>query len=232
MADVTIGNLNNITPSTGLFIPASNNSTTGKVTLSQVCGVMTSAQITTALGYTPYNGTTNPNGYITANTLPAGCILQVKQVVKTDVSKTNSNVPNYEDIPGLSINITPKASSSKILVTSNLLGSSVDNSFVRLMRNVNGGAFSHIYTNTNTPGNRTLVSMGDFYNAGSPGTRAGQQNTSVFLDSPNTTSVVVYKLQYATRNGSDFAINTTYYDANQNYQILGASSITLMEVAG
>lgn len=53
MADITISNLNNITPSTGLFIPATNGSTTGKVTLSQVCGVMTSAQITTALGYTP-----------------------------------------------------------------------------------------------------------------------------------------------------------------------------------
>jgi hypothetical protein len=32
---------------------------------------MTSSQITTALGYTPYNGTTNPNAYITASSLPA-----------------------------------------------------------------------------------------------------------------------------------------------------------------
>ena len=71
MADVTISGLSPITPSTGLFLPASDNNTTGKVTLSQVCGVMTSAQITTALGYTPYNGATNPNGYVTASSLPA-----------------------------------------------------------------------------------------------------------------------------------------------------------------
>jgi hypothetical protein len=63
MADVTINDLSPITPTTGLFLPASDSSTTGKVTLSQVCGVMTSTQITTALGYTPYNST-NPDGYI------------------------------------------------------------------------------------------------------------------------------------------------------------------------
>jgi len=53
MADVTISSLSPLTPSTGLVLPVSNGSTTGSVTLSQVCGVMTSAQITTALGYTP-----------------------------------------------------------------------------------------------------------------------------------------------------------------------------------
>jgi len=70
MADVTINNLSPITPTTGLFLPASDSSTTGRVTLSQVCGVMTSAQITTALGYTPYNSS-NPAGYITSTSLPA-----------------------------------------------------------------------------------------------------------------------------------------------------------------
>ena len=71
MADVTISGLSPITPAAGLFLPASNSTTTGRVTLSQVCGVMTSSQITTALGYTPYNGATNPNGYVTASSLPA-----------------------------------------------------------------------------------------------------------------------------------------------------------------
>lgn len=64
MADVTISSLSPLTPSTGLVLPVSNGSTTGKVTLAEVCGVMTSTQIVNALGYTPYNGLTNPNGYI------------------------------------------------------------------------------------------------------------------------------------------------------------------------
>jgi len=53
MADVTISDLSPLTPSTGLVLPVSNGATTGSVTLSQVCGVMTSAQITSALGYSP-----------------------------------------------------------------------------------------------------------------------------------------------------------------------------------
>ena len=70
MADVTISDLSPLTPSADLLLPASNSTTTGNVTLSQVCGVMSSAQITTALGYTPYNAT-NPAGYITASSLPS-----------------------------------------------------------------------------------------------------------------------------------------------------------------
>ena len=82
MADVTISGLSPITPTTGLFLPASDSSSTGRVTLSQVCGVMTSSQITTALGYTPYNSS-NPAGYITASSLPA-----TQQLAKAWVSFT------------------------------------------------------------------------------------------------------------------------------------------------
>lgn len=38
---------------------------------------ITSAQVTTALGYTPYNGATNPNGYITLGQVPAALISSV-----------------------------------------------------------------------------------------------------------------------------------------------------------
>lgn len=31
---------------------------------------ISSSDVTAALGYTPYNGTTNPNGYLTLSTLP------------------------------------------------------------------------------------------------------------------------------------------------------------------
>ena len=203
MADVTISGLNSGIPTSSSAIPFSDGSSTLR---------------------------TSPSGIVAAS---PGCILQVKQAVKDDIWTTTNNVPNFADITGLSISITPTTINSKILVTANVIGSCNDNSFVRLMRNVNGGAFTQIYTNsTSSPGNRTKVSMGDFYMIGSPGSGAGQQNTSLFLDSPNTTSPVVYKLQGCTRNSRTFVINATYYDANVDYQIIGASSITLMEVAG
>jgi len=56
MADTTISDLSPLTPSTGLYLPATNGSNTGKVTLAEVCGVMTSSQITNALGFTPVPG--------------------------------------------------------------------------------------------------------------------------------------------------------------------------------
>jgi len=57
MADTTISNLSPLTPSTGLYLPVTNGSNTGKVTLAEVCGVMTSNQIVNALGYTPVQPT-------------------------------------------------------------------------------------------------------------------------------------------------------------------------------
>ena len=112
MADVTINALSPITPTTGLFLPASDSNTTGKVTLSQVCGVMTSSQITTALGYTPYNGATNPNGYLTSSTLPAGSI---KQVIYNSYSTTTSIGTSNTDT-GLNASITLTNPNNKVLV--------------------------------------------------------------------------------------------------------------------
>lgn len=94
MADVTISDLSSLTPTTGLVLPVSNGSTTGKVTLSQVCGVMTSAQITAALGYTPLpkystvvttTDQTVPNTWTTRDNLSLDFIASVNQTVLASV---------------------------------------------------------------------------------------------------------------------------------------------------
>jgi hypothetical protein len=53
MANQRIQDLIPLAPTVNLVLPVSDGSTTGKVSLSDVCGVMTSAQITAALGFTP-----------------------------------------------------------------------------------------------------------------------------------------------------------------------------------
>ena len=70
---VKISQLPASSPNGSLVLPVSDGITTGKVTVSQVCGVVTAGQITTSLGYTPYNST-NPNGYISSGvvTLASG----------------------------------------------------------------------------------------------------------------------------------------------------------------
>jgi len=58
MANKRIQDLPALTPATTLILPVTNGSTTGRVTISEVCGVITSGQISSALGYTPV-GTTS-----------------------------------------------------------------------------------------------------------------------------------------------------------------------------
>jgi hypothetical protein len=172
------------------------------------------------------------NGTIKATGLQVpGTVVQVICNVKSDISATNST--SFIDIPGLSASITPKSVLNKVLFTGNVFGSSNNNAFVRIMRSIGGGAYSQVYTNTGSIGSRTPVSFGDFFMVGSPGNGAGKQNTSVFLDTTNTTAEVIYKLQYATiASGSTMSINCTYYNTDANYSAVGASSITLMEIAG
>lgn len=99
MADITINNLSPLTPSTGLFLPVTNGSTTGKVTLSQVCGVMTSAQIIAALGYTPLSE------------MPVGSIVKALSFT----TSTQIAIASTETNIGLSGSISMAKSTNKVL---------------------------------------------------------------------------------------------------------------------
>jgi len=60
------------------------NINAGNVIATNLVGAITSGQVTTALGYTPYNGATNPNGYLTtAVTSLAGTTNQVTASAST-----------------------------------------------------------------------------------------------------------------------------------------------------
>jgi hypothetical protein len=117
MADVTISGLGDLTPSTGLFLPVSNTSTTGKVTLSQVCGVMTSAQITTALGYTPYNSDNPGTGSLG---LPAGTTAQRPTSPQNGTLRYNTSTQSIEVFTsGSWLNIKPATVPGSVTYTSN-----------------------------------------------------------------------------------------------------------------
>ena len=79
MADVTISGLPNLTPSANTYIPLSNGTTTGKALTNSLPGItpiggiiMWSGTIASIpSGWALCNGATNPNGYVTASSLPA-----------------------------------------------------------------------------------------------------------------------------------------------------------------
>ena len=172
-------------------------------------------------------GVTFPNSTVQAS---AGQVLQVVSATKTDTFSTTST--SFTDITGLSVSITPKFSTSKILVIFNTYTSANQNSSsaaIRLLRN------------------STAIDVGD---AASTRPQAsgifytGDVSVSVqasigvvsnnFLDSPATTSATTYKLQMASANASvTMYINRTSSDRDSTtYDARTASSITVMEIAG
>ena len=150
-----------------------------------------------------------------------GKILQVLQTLKTDAFSTTSTT--YTDITGLSVDITPSSSSSKVLVDFLLAcgnNTGTQNRF-DLVRQVGG-----VDTVINPAQMDSATAM--FYVAESVNGYMRAQCSYRFLDSPNTASQVNYRLrtkiysssytQYVNR--ADYTTNTT-----------GSSTITVMEVA-
>ena len=162
--------------------------------------------------------------YLAATTATSGTVLQVLSSTKTDAQVINPSALVYGDITGLTVSITPKSASSKVFVIAALSGMSgvaVNDGFVRLARD------------------STALSVGD--TAGSR-TRAGTTlnklaggsvfNAPLFhLDSPSSTSALVYKIQ-VTVGGGPLYINRTETDADGSSYPRTTSSITVMEIAG
>ena len=157
--------------------------------------------------------------------MPAGAILQVVQTVKTDVASTTNN-DNFEDISGMSVAITPSATSSKILLMVDMRLSTEDSSNVayRLLRGSTqiymGDASGNI---TRATGSIRLMSSAQ---------AEMQTEGAIFLDSPSTTSATIYKVQWTnTYHTNASYINRSYESTDSNDRVRAASSITVMEVA-
>ena len=155
-----------------------------------------------------------------------GKILQVVQTVKTDTTSRGGSSGNdaLAAIPGLSVDITPSATSSKIYVVVNIKQGSLSSAWIKyqLQRDSTG-----IYLGDTVSGKIPVT------NFSYPGNDYGFSSVSEnFLDSPNTTSQITYQVYWGVRTDSGRIgyINRTGYDASV-YAPRGASSITAMEVA-
>ena len=169
------------------------------------------------------NGITFPNATLQAS---AGSVIQVVQAVKTNVQSTTSS--SAVDVTGLSVSITPKFATSKILVMADLnTGMSTATgsiSFLWIVRNS-----TNIYVG-DAAGSRTQVWQAidnEYYIASQQ-----MRYTSMYLDSPATTSALTYKIQFNSNNGAVATyVNQSATDVNASYVGRTASSITVMEIA-
>ena len=152
-----------------------------------------------------------------------GKVLQVITATKTD---TFSTTAAYADIPGLSVAITPSATSSKILIM--VQCHIVATNAGQVTQLVRGS--TAIYQG-DAAGNRKRGSMTGLYAPTSPTQYGAGANHIHFLDSPNTTNATTYKLQAGVLSGTSY-IGQQKYDLDNGNSSRVPSTITVMEISG
>ena len=156
-----------------------------------------------------------------------GGVIQVVSATKTD-TQTFTSIGNH-DITGLSVTITPKFSSSKILINYNITAGITEGGYaggIVLMRDS-----TQIYLGDAASNRPRISNFISISNTGG-GTDYNMVNASgQHLDSPSTTSAVTYKLQAKTMGTGAFYIGRSKNDGDQDYIPRTPSSITVMEVS-
>jgi len=153
-----------------------------------------------------------------------GAVLQVKQSVLTGTA-TYNNSASVSDITGLAVTITPKSTSSKILITFQISYCTTSDgcgNLIQLQRGSTnlGGATSGTVFNGVTG---VINNHGQANNTGQI-----YQTSGEFLDSPSTTNTTTYKLRhYGVGGTTPFVLNK-----NESGQLGGISTITVTEIAG
>jgi hypothetical protein len=197
-----------------LTLPVATDTLIGKATTDTLTNkTLTSPVLTTPALGTPASGVlTNCTG-VPAAALPAGSVLQV---VNATYATQVSAATNTFVTTNLTATITPRSTSSKILVLAHVAG----------IYKTSGAALSvslRLYR-----GASSIVgfeAIGGFNSAG-----AGSSGTSstTYLDSPATTSATTYTVYFNSSSNAATAVvqayNVTQADAT--------STITLMEIQG
>ena len=161
----------------------------------------------------------------------AGSIVAPGQVIQTVSSALTSTVTGTGTSivdSGLTATITPSSTSSKIYV----------NGYI----NIGSGAYLVYYwlvrgstqiLKGDTASSRPVVTSAGPAFAGGSEIYNMQPSPFSYLDSPNTTSATIYKIQIRQYGTGAWYVNKTHADRdNADYEPRGASVITLQEIAG
>lgn len=150
--------------------------------------------------------------------LPAG-VIQIQQGVKSNANSYSGGMTTI----GLSVSITPKSSSSKILLLANIVmgtnGTTVAWYFRRNSSKIGSG---------NGAGSRTtLTSKGNTYT-----TSWNDSISGFYLDSPGTTSAISYDVVTGSHDGRAWYVNRNGGDGDASAldEARSISTITAIEV--
>ncbi len=155
--------------------------------------------------------------------MPTGSVLQVVSNTSTNVVDTSSET--FADIPFATATITPRATSSKILIqySMGMMGST----------NADVGCYFKLLRDSTEVGQGSGADTINVFNQHYYGTNTNTfyaPRSHMFIDSPNSTSALVYKLQWRVVTAG----STTWYINRRGYNNYSRSSSTfyLMEIAG
>ena len=160
----------------------------------------------------------------------SGKVLQVVSTNKTDKTDSADFDTSFENVTGLTVNITPSSTSSKIYVIATLQISVAG--YHLTFRIARGGS---TILEPSAAGNRQLgmthiygsSSFNDHYNI--------ESKVMQVLDSPSSTSQLTYSVQGKNAynpNTTALVVNSTQNDADAGYNSRVISTITAMEIAG
>ena len=177
---------------------------------------------------------TDGSGNLSFGADQAGKILQVKNAIKTDTQSVTNNT--FTDISGLSISITPSSSSNKILFRGYVSIGTEGNTNVAIKIFRDSTEIGKSTANSTAANNSTATAAG--LNVSSVTSSVKSQIKQLqfeVLDSPNTTSAVTYKVQFAEISLYQYAsvtvyVNRTYFTPSASLHGV-ISSVTAMEVA-
>ena len=171
------------------------------------------------------------DGTVLTTTNPkAGNILQVVQFRKTDTFSSSAN--GFVDI-GVAVNITPSATSSKILITVSYSGfvHAGSGGAGKIVRTIGGTATDIGKADAASSRNVSSFSGSLYTGDGTSSNSICLNANTQILDSPNTTSQINYKVQCHPEN-NPLKINSQELDENNTASGNRTTSyITCMEVA-
>ena len=161
-----------------------------------------------------------------------GGIIQIKQTVKTSKFSTTTT-GNTIDVTGVSVDITPTSNTSKIFVMcSGYFGNGNNDSFahLRLARVIGGVEEMHLSRGDQRSGETRATMGAALRSGGGASSNISRHFSCHFLDSPNTTSSVEYKLKILVTQGTPAIIGGSSGNNDSNRGSY-PTFITAMEVS-
>tara|TARA_B100000242_G_scaffold57386_1_gene34314 strand:- start:228 stop:794 length:567 start_codon:yes stop_codon:yes gene_type:complete len=174
------------------------------------------------------------NVSIAASTLPAGSVLQVVHRDYNPLFSTSST--SFVDITDFNVTITPSSTSSKIFLSiHSTMSTASGHSDIRLTRSIGGAtATTTGFVGDQEMSSRTASTFHQYTHPSFNTTWDMPVYSITFLDSPNTTSAIVYQLQGAVPYSGTYTlyINRQSSDGDATYSARNRSSMTAMEIQG